>query len=239
MEKNRSELNNLLLDKQYDSDGVSLKKMIFLGLVLFGISVGVFFSIKLLNEDSGFDENLVEPSILEQDSIKKSNPSLFKDVNDKKLESSQKTDTPNKEIQKVSNGLIEQLMSQNKKDKEVLIEKNKQIKQPIVTKPPQDLRNIGKETKQPATRKTNKKVTTNIKRGFYVQVGAFYEQLPDDVLLGKLARKNYTHSLYKIKLNNKNVTKVLIGPYETKNDALRQLSDIKTIEKDAYILKMN
>lgn len=250
MENDRNKLNDLLLDKQSEKSGINIKKFIVIGLVVCAIVIGAIMYMDISGED-GISNSLVEPSILEQNTIKQSNPSLFKEadnragnMNDDMGAKKDPTDT--------TSGLIKQLIENNKKEKEKELlskeepGKNTNMNTQNKNNQPQDLRNMG-QTKPPislpsVTKPPAPKImpTDTIARGFYVQVGAFYTRLPDKPFLDRLKSKGYDHQSYKVRLNNKYVTKVLIGPYQTRTDALSQLPSIKTsIEKQAFILKIN
>jgi cell division septation protein DedD len=86
------------------------------------------------------------------------------------------------------------------------------------------------------TKNLPKVLDTSVPVGYYVQVGAFYEQSPNKQLLKKIIDKNYKYYLFKTKLNSKNVIKVLIGVYNSKAKAKAKLQIIRdNFSKDAYI----
>jgi len=76
-----------------------------------------------------------------------------------------------------------------------------------------------------------------LKGADYIQVASFASSTPDEALLEKIKENNYAYLLYKVEVNDKVVTKVLIGPIE-KNiaDALNEIRE--KIESDAYLLKI-
>jgi cell division septation protein DedD len=72
---------------------------------------------------------------------------------------------------------------------------------------------------------------------YYVQVASFASTAPDEALLKKINENNYSYVLYKVEVNDKLVTKVLIGPIENNiDDKLNEVR--KKIESDAYLLKI-
>jgi len=77
-----------------------------------------------------------------------------------------------------------------------------------------------------------------IQNGFYIQVGAFYRLKPNKSFLNKLKQSGYEYTLFKSKVNDNIITKVVIGPYESKTDAISRLADVKKVESDAYILRL-
>jgi DedD protein len=255
-EERLNNLNNVLLDKQYEQGGVNLKKIIIIGLILFAISAGIVVSIGMINKDDNFETSLIEPSVLEKNTIRKSNPALFKEAEQiNEIIQPNKKEANGAKARGITSDLIKQLTQKNKEEKIRFANTNNPIKKELVNKdisPTRDIRNLGQKSKQinppiVTTKGIKEKVkrpkriqTEKIQRGFYVQVGAFYTTIPEDSFLNKIKSLGYGYSFYKLKINAKDVTKVLVGPYQNKYDALSELSSIKrTLEKNAFILKMN
>lgn len=75
------------------------------------------------------------------------------------------------------------------------------------------------------------------KSAYYIQVASFASSAPDEALLKKIDENNYSYVLYKVDVNEKVVTKVLIGPIETSTtEALNEIRE--KIDSDAYLLKI-
>lgn len=73
---------------------------------------------------------------------------------------------------------------------------------------------------------------------FYVQVGSFSGR-PQDALLQKITRAGYHYKLIAFPLQGKEITKLLIGPYRQRSDAVALLDTIKKqIQKDAFIAEI-
>ncbi len=73
---------------------------------------------------------------------------------------------------------------------------------------------------------------------FYVQVGSFSGK-PQDALLHKITRAGYHYKLIEFPINNKQISKLLIGPYRKRSDAFELLENIKKqIQKDAFIAEI-
>ncbi|MCO4845190.1 MAG: C40 family peptidase [Sulfurovum sp.] len=73
---------------------------------------------------------------------------------------------------------------------------------------------------------------------FYVQVGSFSGK-PQDALLNKIKRAGYHYKLIEFPINGKKISKLLIGPYRKRSDAVELLSSIKKqIQKDAFIAEI-
>ncbi len=73
---------------------------------------------------------------------------------------------------------------------------------------------------------------------FYVQVGSFSGK-PQDALLKKITRAGYHYKLIEFRINGKQISKLLIGPYRKRSDAVELLANIKDqIQKDAFIAEI-
>ncbi|MFC2073600.1 NlpC/P60 family protein [Campylobacterota bacterium] len=73
---------------------------------------------------------------------------------------------------------------------------------------------------------------------FYVQVGSFSGK-PKDALLYKITRAGYHYKIIGFPINGKQISKLLIGPYRKRSDAVELLASIKKqIQKDAFIAEI-
>ena len=73
---------------------------------------------------------------------------------------------------------------------------------------------------------------------FYVQVGSFSGK-PQDALLHKITRAGYHYKLIEFPVHGKESSKLLIGPYRKRSDAVALLENIKQqIQKDAFIAEV-
>lgn len=73
---------------------------------------------------------------------------------------------------------------------------------------------------------------------FYVQVGSFSGK-PKDTLLQKITRAGYHYKIIEFPINGKQISKLLIGPYRKRSDAVALLGSIKKqIQKDAFIAEI-
>jgi len=90
-----------------------------------------------------------------------------------------------------------------------------------------------------AVAKTTPKVIKKHELGnFYVQVGSFTGK-PKKALLDKITRTGYHYKIIAFPINGKQISKLLIGPYKQRSDALKLLSKVKKkIQKDAFIAEI-
>jgi len=89
------------------------------------------------------------------------------------------------------------------------------------------------------TGKTAPRVTQKHGLGnFYVQVGSFSGK-PKDALLYQITRAGYHYKIIAFEINGKQISKLLIGPYRKRSDAVELLASIrKEIQKDAFIAEI-
>ena len=91
----------------------------------------------------------------------------------------------------------------------------------------------------PPAKETNFTKKSTGTTGYFVQIGAF-SRTPTKSLLKDILSKGYSYKIYKLTVKGKLYNKVLIGPYKTRADTIRNLSQIKSDFKNpnAYILKL-
>ena len=76
--------------------------------------------------------------------------------------------------------------------------------------------------------------SAEIAEGYYVQLAALFKG-NGEILTSKLERKNYPHVLYNTTRFNKDATLVLVGPYESRKEALVALRYLKRLSKKAFV----
>jgi len=91
----------------------------------------------------------------------------------------------------------------------------------------------------PPAKETNFTKKSTATTGYFVQIGAF-SRTPTKSLLKDILSKGYSYKIYQLTVKGKLYNKVLIGPYKTRADTIRNLSQIKSDFKNpnAYILKL-
>ena len=215
----KQELNDIILNKGSNSN---TKKTILAVATLGVILVIVVLVMNSLNStDTALPETKQvtlppKPTVTQQN---KNEEPLFEDVEvvDEQTNDEEKHDDIAKKLKK-----------QSKEEKEEVVTVDDEPKQqtPVAKKQP--------EKKILTTQKTP------VKKGFYyVQVGSFSKYAPDKKFLNKIKSSGYSYSFHKIVVKGKTVTKVVIGPYKTKSDARKDLTNIrKSIIKGAFIVKL-
>jgi len=73
---------------------------------------------------------------------------------------------------------------------------------------------------------------------FYIQIGSFIGK-PNPTILYTITRNGYKHKIIHFPKNDKEISKLLIGPYVSRGDASFVLEDVrKKIQKDAFIAEI-
>ena len=105
----------------------------------------------------------------------------------------------------------------------------------ILATPKKKITKVEKPVFKSAPKKVEKKTVTNKKatsamtskpKGSFVQIGAFSKPISQEYLKN-IKTQGLNYRLYKVDINNKTYTKVLIGPYRNKAHAQTSLSQVK------------
>lgn len=88
------------------------------------------------------------------------------------------------------------------------------------------------------TQETHKK-PANAKSGNFIQVLSVQNYDPKSPEIKNIAAKGYSFTTHKTIVNGKNVTKILIGPYEKESDLQNELTKIrKNLSPNAFVYRM-
>ncbi len=97
---------------------------------------------------------------------------------------------------------------------------------------------MAKSSSSKPTPAPQKSVTTN-GNGYYIQIGAYAKNLPNQEYLNSIAQSGYQPILKEASVRGKKVTKILIGPYSSYEEAKNKLPEIKNkITNTAFIYKI-
>ncbi len=122
---------------------------------------------------------------------------------------------------------IKTLSEQTPQEKQIKKEEPKKAQTETAKQTPQQ--------KPAAKQEEEAKVKADAKEAYYIQVGYFKNEAPIKELQNKVKVSGYSTT---IRQGDKNVSKVWVGPFETKNDADKALPRIKTkIKNDAFVIK--
>lgn len=79
---------------------------------------------------------------------------------------------------------------------------------------------------------------SSLSGNFYVQVGSFIGN-PKPALIYNITRHGFKHKIIKFPKDGREISKLLIGPYMTRNEASTSLTSVRTqIQKDAFIAEI-
>ncbi len=74
---------------------------------------------------------------------------------------------------------------------------------------------------------------------YYIQVASFIKNSPDKDFLANLSKKGYTYKLHEESVNGKEFTKVLVGPYNSRESVQGALETVrKEIDAGAWIKRL-
>ncbi|WP_428028712.1 SPOR domain-containing protein, partial [Arcobacter sp.] len=113
---------------------------------------------------------------------------------------------------------------------------------PVVAKPtPKPVAKpiVKEEVKKVVTNTASKKATTTKPSGTFIQVGAFSKTIDKDYM-DNLKNSKLNYVFYKVDVKGTTFTKVLIGPYKSRNDATKEINTVKNKLKiqSVFILKL-
>jgi DedD protein len=75
--------------------------------------------------------------------------------------------------------------------------------------------------------------------GYFIQVGATAKSFPDRRFLQKIKDSGYDYIVHKVVVKGRDIKKVLVGPYKTREQARNELSNVQsTINPSAYIFRI-
>jgi DedD protein len=231
MEENKNqgvdnqELNNIILDGVDEPEVSNSKKTLMIGA---GLVVVFIIAVGLLRTVGSDDDKKKDNMILPPEPTKKVDESpIFEKV---PVKDSTNMDA---KFEKIIKEIKNKPENRPTPVREPIVDNR--VKEPVRATP---VRNTPKEEVIKTEPSYTPQVSTT-KSGFYIQVGAFYSLQPSAKLLNNIKSEGFNYDIYKTKVNSKNITKVIIGPYATKTEAKNSLSAVRgKINKSAYILKV-
>ncbi|WP_419764238.1 MAG: SPOR domain-containing protein [Arcobacter sp.] len=264
--KTESELDDILLGANNSSQNKdNKKKYIILGLVLAVLFLITIIIFRLLDNESNIDDSLAEnkETIPQDKQLGDNIEQQYQKIVNEKLKSiealNKKTEEEKKEISEAMN-----LNNIQKEEKKVVLpetstkdiqkaqelkkdifnveaekaEKPKQIVKKATPKPaPKPV--VKKEVKKPAVNTSFKNASSSKPSGTFIQVGAFSKNI-DKEYMDNLRNSRLNYQLYKVDVKGTTFTKVLVGPYNSRNDAVNNMNSVKAKLniKSAFILKL-
>jgi len=234
----KNELSDIVLEKS-DEKTVKAKRVLIIISILIIVFLIVLLSMKLLNRsDDEKTPNLVlppEPTVTVKEADKDNE--LFKQVPIIK-ENVAKKDNINKIVKNLKNKASEEnkkgnnIVTSKEKNKVVNIPKKEEVK--TVVKPL--VQHVVKKTKPVVKKRKIKHIKTKSAQGIYVQVGATSKLTPNKKFLKKISGEKFSYKLLPINIKGKKITKILVGPFKSRDLAKKNLVKIKkSLNKNAFI----
>jgi len=243
--EDRNELSDIVLEKE-DNKVLKIKRILIIAALLILIFLVALVVMKVINNPAEQNRNskLILPPEPKANNVEpKKEDNLFKQVpitqDDDKKES----------FEDMVKSLKEKEIKKQEKIQAVKeIAKTEAVIQEVKKVEPKKVAKVTETPKTVLTPKIEEKVIqttvdkdsgTSATKGVYIQVGATSRLTPDKKFLAAITAKNYTYRLLKIQVKDKEVTKILIGPYANTTAAKNIINDIKTnINKDAFIYRV-
>ena len=250
-------IDDIALDTSKSSDNKKKYIMLGFGLVLlFIITVLVIRLISNSETQSQLDNTEVAKETVTKDDIlnKIDTNEQYQEVIDKKNQLSENNAVATKEKEIIRDLQVPEQEAQNvplvidTPKADVKLERDlfeldkstsdvkKTVKQEIKQKVQPKIEK--KVAVSPSKESSFAKASTNVS-GYFIQIGAFTKE-PNKSLLRTIVAKGYKYKIYKVTIKGRLYNKLLVGPFSSRADAVKKLSNVKTDfnNPNAYILKI-
>ena len=242
------ELDDLLIsNSDEDSKGSQSKKIILLGaiaVILFAVVILVVYFFqsggnKTAKEDT-FDTQKPVERVEVQPTLKPKDSGDFNQVpiqnessSDKQFEEIIATIRAQQEQQQNQQSQLSQPSQQQSLPTPPPTEQPKQQPKPKAETPKATPKPSPSDTFQGVQASAPKTQGGDAQKGFYIQVGSFSKYAPNQKILDTIRAAQYEYHTQKV---NENTTRLLVGPFKSRQEAQAELSNVKEkINKDAFI----
>lgn len=259
--KTESELDDILLGANNSTQNKdNKKKYIILGLILAVLFLITIIIFRLLsNETAPSDSFEKNKETISQDKPLNNNiEQQYQKIVNEKLKSIEDLNTKTEEEkQNITESL--DLKNIQKEEKQIAmptpsreeIQKAENLKKDIfevqkekvIEAEPIQVKPVVKKVIPPKVTKPIVKTPTyssssNKPAGTFIQVGAFSKSIDKDYL-ANLKNSKLNYKFYKVEVNGITFTKVLVGPYNNRDEAIKNINSVKSKlkVKSAFILK--
>ncbi len=124
-------------------------------------------------------------------------------------------------------------------DEPAMVPASKPKYTPVVTAKPTPVVKPVVKTKPLNTQKGATYIQNASKGKHYIQVGSFAQYKPNKNFLNKITNGGNSYTFHEVFINGKKLNKVLIGPFNSKDEAKKALPKVrKNIIKGAFIVKV-
>ena len=243
----KNELNDIILNKNSSSLG---NKKIVLAVATLGIILIIVVMLMNSLASSG-TENLPQailPPEPQKEAKAVTDEPLFEDVN-----VVQETSQDNSSLDAIAQKLKEESVkdSSNVQPKESSVA-SAAVAEEFKKEQPKKIETAKVETAKPATKKVAaakeaakepisepKTTATATASGHYIQIGSFSKIEPNKKLLDSITNLGYKYKFHQVTINSKVVNKVLVGPFNSEDEARKALKNVKaSVEAGAFLTKI-
>ena len=243
----KNELNDIILNKNSSSLG---NKKIVLAVATLGIILIIVVMLMNSLASSG-TENLPQailPPEPQKEAKAVTDEPLFEDVN-----VVQETSQDNSSLDAIAQKLKEESVkdSSNVQPKESSVA-SAAVAEEFKKEQPKKIETAKVETAKPATKSVAtaksaakepvsepKTTETATASGHYIQIGSFSKIEPNKKLLDSITNLGYKYKFHQVTINSKVVNKVLVGPFNSEDEARKALKNVKaSVEAGAFLTKI-
>lgn len=243
----KNELNDIILNKNSSSLG---NKKIVLAVATLGIILIIVVMLMNSLASSG-TENLPQailPPEPQKEAKAVTDEPLFEDVN-----VVQETSQDNSSLDAIAQKLKEESVkdSSNVQPKESSVA-SAAVAEEFKKEQPKKIETAKVETAKPATKSVAtaksaakepvsepKTTATATASGHYIQIGSFSKIEPNKKLLDSITNLGYKYKFHQVTINSKVVNKVLVGPFNSEDEARKALKNVKaSVEAGAFLTKI-
>lgn len=251
MMEERNELSDIVLEKDEGSKNMKLKRILVIAAVLVLLFLAVLIIMRALNKPEQTQEaRLVLPPEPQSVPAPQANEEkLFQQVPIIEEEEKESFEDMVKKLKEKEM----QRTAQSNQTQEAPVTPAKETKPEPTPKPVQKVESAPKPAPKPApvvqekspapkpaqpekVAQSGENLATS---GTYIQVASVSKKNPDAAYLDSLTKKGYSYSLYRTKVNDRDITKILVGPYESNTAAKNALVNVKRdLASGAFVFRV-
>ncbi len=238
MEEEKNQLNDIILNKNSSSAG---NRKVILAVATLGIILIIV--VMLMNSLASSGTNNLPQAALppepQKEIIAGNNEPLFEEV-----KVVQEGAPENGSLDKIAQKLKEESIKESSKTAEIV--KKESVKASAVVEEPKKAETKKVAVKEaaipafPAPKTAHTPTAADDSMGsHYIQVGSFEKSQPDEKLLGSISKLGYKYKFHEVKINTRTVSKVLVGPFSSQEEARKALVKVRSsVEPGAFLTKI-
>ncbi len=256
--RKKADLSDIILEKEQSSiSGAQKKKKTLLAVASLVLLFLIFLIIsKMINSNDTSKSKVVQQSSEKKIKLTKNDKKEQSKTNiktSKTITPDDETDLKFKELVKklreqdakengsvVSNtndSLTPQVITPSKKVKpKKSVESKKVAPKPVIKKEPKISITSSKPKVKKSTVTNPSRISSSAKSAFYIQVGATAKPYINQTLRSKIKSGGFSYTTHPVYVKGRKFYKILIGPYNSKAEALKNIGSVKAIiNPGAYI----